>query len=91
MDAKATEKVLDYQWRRMGLETKYEDALLWAMTTGKAFWWFRWNKDASRPRADARAGVRWQRSITRFPVGDVEVEVGTAFELLVADPVSAHR
>jgi hypothetical protein len=86
MDAKATEKILDYQWRRLGLETKYEDVLLWAMTTGKAFWWIRWNKDVPARVQMPGPDLGGDGSIAEVPLGDVEIEVGTAFELLVADP-----
>lgn len=81
MDAKATEKVLDYQWRRLGLESKYEDVIVWAMTTGKAFWWVRWNNDVMGRVTDPETS-----EVLDLPIGDVEVEVGTAFEVLVADP-----
>lgn len=86
MDAKATEKVLDYQWRRMGLETKYEDAILWAMTTGKSFWWIRW--DTSIPARVQMPGpeLGGDGSIVQVPLGDVVIENGTAYELLVQDP-----
>jgi hypothetical protein len=86
MDAKATEKVIDYQWRRLGLETKYEDALLWAMTTGKSFWWFRWDKNAVGRVQEPESQFGGQGQVHEIPVGDVSIEVGTAFELLVADP-----
>lgn len=86
MDAKATEKVLDYQWRRMGLETAYEDVLLWAMTTGKAFWWFHWNPAVQGRVQDVGPEYGGTGEKLELPLGDVEVEVGTAFELLVADP-----
>jgi len=86
LDAKATEKVLDYQWRRMGLETKYEDAILWAMTTGKSFWWLRW--DSAQPARVQMPGpeLGGTGEVVTAPLGDVTVEVGTAFEVLVADP-----
>lgn len=86
MDAKATEKVLDYQWRRIGLETKYEDAILWAMTTGKAFWWFRWNPETQSRVQMPGPEFGGDSSIQSLPIGDIEIEVGTAFEVLVADP-----
>lgn len=86
MDAKVTEKVLDYQWRRMSLETKYEDVILWAMTTGKAFWWFRWNTDLPARVQMPEPEFGGDGSIQEVPLGDVDVEVGTAFEVLVADP-----
>lgn len=86
LDAKATEKVLDYQWRRLSLETKYEDVLLWAMTTGKAFWWIRWNPNTMGRVQDVGPEEGGSGQIIELPIGDIEIEVGTAFELLVGDP-----
>lgn len=86
LDAKATEKVLDYQWRRLGLETKYEDVILWAMTTGKAFWWLRWDPTVPGRVQDVGPEFGGTGEVMELPIGDVAIEVGTAFELLVADP-----
>jgi hypothetical protein len=36
MNARATEKAIHYQWRRLQLEQKYKDALLWAKDSAKA-------------------------------------------------------
>lgn len=90
MDAKATEKVLDYQWHRMGLETKYEEALLWAMTTGKSFWWFRWDPGVPGRVQMPGPELGGDGSVQQVPLGDVTCEVGTAFEILVADPGISH-
>lgn len=84
MNARATEKVLVYLWRKLKLEDKYEDVLRWAFITGKAFWWFYWDQEAlvtvKEPDGLTRRG-----EILDVPLGDVAVEVGTAFEVLVAD------
>lgn len=85
LDAKATEKALEYLWRKLGLETKYEDSILWAMITGKSFWWFHWNSQSlgrvKLPDSPAGPG-----KVVEVPLGDVEVEGGTAFEFLPGDP-----
>jgi hypothetical protein len=85
MNARATEKVLQYMWRRAGLESKYEDVLMWAFITGKAFWWFYWDQTAlatvKEPDGLTRKGEMFDA-----PLGDIACEVGTAYELLVSNP-----
>lgn len=85
LDAKATEKAIDYLWRKLGLETKYEDAVLWAMTTGKAFWWFRWDTNVNARVQMPGPEYGFNNEVVEAPLGEVSVEVGTAFELLVQD------
>lgn len=84
-NAKATQKVLDYFWRKLRLEQKYKDALQWALIAGKGYWWFHWNPDAiARVMVtDPATGVK---TYNDQPLGDIEVEVGSPFEMLVADP-----
>lgn len=85
LNAKATTKVLEYLWEKLQLEEKFEEVILWSMVTGKAFWWFRWNEGAiaSVKTPEDELG---QEQILDIPLGEPEVEVGPAFELLVADP-----
>jgi hypothetical protein len=84
MNARATEKAIEYQWRRLQLEIKYKDALLWAKDSAKSAWWFYWDSNAqSRIKSMDPLG---RPTVTSVAAGDVGVEVGSAFELLVADP-----
>jgi hypothetical protein len=84
LNAKATTKVFEYQWARLGIEEKQEEVLLSAMVTGKAFWWLFWNENAiAQIKEDQLVG---KPLIHDLPEGDVDIEVGSAFELLVADP-----
>ncbi len=85
MNAKATEKVLSYLWRKLGLETKYEDAVLGAGVTGKHFWWFHWNPKAlgQLRLSDGPDGSPGQ--IVDAEMGDILVEGGSAFEVLPDD------
>jgi len=85
LNAKATTRMLEYQWDRLMLEEKYEEALLWSMQTGKCFWWMYWNETALGQIKEP-AGVIGKETIHDVPLGDVGVELGTAFEVLVADP-----
>lgn len=85
LNAKATTKVLEYLWDKLMLEEKYEEALLWSMQTGKAFWWFRWNPGTSA-QVRTPEDILGQTEVLDVPLGDVDVEIGTAFEILVSDP-----
>ena len=88
-DAKASERALDYYWEKNGLEEKYLDALLWAADCGKSFWWFHWDNNVIVPvsQEDALSG---EVGIVDEQLGDIRVEVGNAFEVLVADPKLSH-
>jgi hypothetical protein len=85
LNAQATTKVLEYLWKKLLLEEKYEEALLWSMQTGKAFWWFRWD-DNKVAQVKAPADVFGAERVEDVPLGDVTIELGTAFEMLVSDP-----
>lgn len=81
-NAKATQKVLDYLWRKLQLETRYKDALEWAAVCGKGFWWYHWDPTAKgRVLMDTELGKEVKTGI----VGEPEIEVGSAFEVLVPD------
>jgi len=84
LNAEGTTKALEYQWDRLRLEELYEDSLLWSMQTGKAFWWFRWDKGAVAQVRDP-GGLTVKPSTLDVPLGDVHVDLGSAFELLVDD------
>jgi hypothetical protein len=88
LNAQATEKRLNYIWRKRHLETRYEDRLLWAMTCGKSFWWLHWDDTALAPIKVPVEELQDPSAppIVNAPIGDVEVEVGTSFEVLVRDP-----
>ena len=84
-NAKATQKVLDYLWRKLRLEAKYKEAILWSTIAGKAFWWFHWNEGAVG-RVKQMDPMTGMASYQDKALGDAEVEVGSPFEVLVADP-----
>lgn len=88
-DARATKMALDYLMRAMNIEQKYKEALNWANTCSKGFFWFHWD-----PTKMARTVVTdpiTEKEITQeFEGGDVDVEVGSPFEVLVADPGIPH-
>ncbi len=88
LNARATEKMLAYLWSRLHLEEKYKDARGWATIASKGFWWFYW--DAA---AFGRVQVMGQDGKPTYQpaqIGDVCVEVGSPFEVLVADPTKSR-
>ena len=85
LDARMTTKVLDFNWRHLGLEEAYVSALGWAMRTGHGYWWFRWDEDLTGrvKLTDEQSGeVQVQEGV----LGDVSVEISSPFEMVVADP-----
>ncbi len=85
MDARATERLLKYQWDRLRLETLYKEARLWASVCGKGFWWFGYD-EAAIGRVQLTDPITGEKRIETVPLGDVTVDVGTAWEVLVKDP-----
>ena len=84
MDARATQKALDYIFRKLEFEKKYKQTLNWANTAGKGFLWFYWD-----PKATARVAIRNsldQVETVEAPLGDVCIEVGSPFEVIPSDP-----
>lgn len=84
MDARASERALKYQWERLRLEVAYRDARQWASVCGKSYWWLGYDetilgrvqqKDAYGRRVESDAEL-----------GDVTIEVGNAWEVLVPKP-----
>lgn len=84
LDARATTKALDYIWRKLQLERLYGSALRWSSITDHGYWWFSWD-----PSAQARLAVQGpdgQMQVVMAPIGDVDVEAGSPWEVGVADP-----
>lgn len=83
-NAKGTQKVLDYLWRKQKLEKKLRHAIHWAKYCGKGFWWFHWD-----PSQMARVVMQSQPGMPPVygdqVVGDVLIEVGSPFEIFVPD------
>ena len=84
LNARASTKAIYYQWSKQKLEEKHKDARLWASITGKSYWWFSWNEqDTGRLRTTDPTTQAVKD--TPAQIGDVDVEVGSAFEVLVKD------
>lgn len=85
LDARMTTKALAYQHDRLILERKYREALGWAEITGKGYWWFYWDPALTgRVRIPGENGMPDQ--VQEAILGDICIEVGSPFEMLVADP-----
>lgn len=84
LDARATTKALDYEWRRLRLEQLYGRALRWAGTTDHGYIWLYWDEKAEgKIKITDQAG---SEQVVSAPVGDIAAEVGSPFEVVVADP-----
>lgn len=85
MNARASEKAITYIWYRQKMEEKYKDARLWATVASKGFWWIRWN-DQLQARVQTTHPETGQKQVDTAPLGDIEIEVGSPFEVFVANP-----
>lgn len=77
-NARATQKALEYITRKADLPQKWMQAMSWVPITGKSYWWIRFDPlQTSQTLMDGRPE----------PIlGDVQVDFGSAFEFLPADP-----
>jgi len=89
LDARMTTKVLDFNWRALGLEQAYVSALGWSMRTGHGYWWFRWD-DQLQARIRLQDEETGETQVQEGVVGDVSAEVGGPFETVVGDPNIEH-
>lgn len=89
LDARMTERALDYLYERDEQEQKYIDVVQWAGDTGKAYWCLHWN-----PKRTATVQIENPILQTKQMVdseeGDIETEVESAFGILVPDLRLAH-
>jgi hypothetical protein len=88
LNARSTERALDYIFRKQSMEAKYKRAKLWTGIASKGYWWFSWNENSiGRVRTeDPLLGVKDEEAV----LGDVEITVGTPFEVLVSDPTQSR-
>jgi hypothetical protein len=89
LKARGSQRMLDYQWRQLALEQKFKDVLYSAKDCGKAFMWLHWDptkKGRIMDRDPMTGGTTYREAV----LGDIVVEVGDAFQVLVADPGIQH-
>jgi hypothetical protein len=78
MNAKASQKALEYGTRAFGLRQRYMQVMQSLPITGKAFLWVRWDEKAIGRQRTAQG--------TEPLLGEVAIDFGSAFEFLPADP-----
>jgi hypothetical protein len=88
-DAEATTKALDYAWRKFQLERCYKDALHWASQTGHGYWWFHWD-DQAIGKVQLQDPMTGKQTVESALLGDLRVEVGSPWEVMVADPAITY-
>ncbi len=80
MNADATQMALRYFLRKDGFEQKYRQTLNWANTCSKGFIWISWDESKVGRMKDPMTGAP-----TEAQIGDINLEVGSPFEILVSD------
>ncbi len=90
MNARASQKALDYQWRRLHLELAHMDAIMWAEVCGRGFWWIYWNPTAKARVRTTNPQTGQSEVQEALNAGDIGLEVGSPFELLVSDNSQIH-
>lgn len=81
MNARLTQKALEYQDRRLSIIDRYDEALHWAELCSHGYLWLHWD-----PTVVTRGPNPLTGQVEEGQLGDIRLEVGSPFELLVADP-----
>lgn len=83
LNARMTERALDYLYEVADQEEKYNDVLLWARYTGKAYWGIHWDDTKVVPvRTKDQFGAS---QIQDAESGDIVISVESGFSILVPD------
>lgn len=91
LDARATEHSLDYFYQKSQQEQAYLDVIQHASETGKAYWWIYWNPNLKAViRRKSELGTVSLHDVTGDGGGDVEIQVDSAFSVLVPDLRRTH-
>lgn len=86
LNARLTAQALQYQQRNLNLEQKYDQALMWAQLCSHGYWWFHWNPNKVSRIKEVTDPISGQKTSVEGKVGDIQIEVGSPFEILVQDP-----
>lgn len=91
LDARMTERALDYTYERVDEEQKYTDAILWAGYTGKSYWVYTWNPNKIAQLRKKPSELTGEQSpIEDFKGGDIDIAVDSAYTILVPDLGRSH-
>jgi hypothetical protein len=86
LNARLSAQALQYQQRNLQLESRYDQALMWSSLTGHGYWWFHWNPKKVARIKEVTDPISGAKTTVEGEVGDIQVEVGSPFEVLVQDP-----
>lgn len=88
LNARYTTKALEYQHRRLSLEARYDEALMWAELCSHGYLWLHWDDQVTARgyMPDENDPLNGEKELVEAKLGDVAVEVGSPFEVLVGDP-----
>jgi len=85
MNARATNRAIDYFWRKQQMNRKMRHVVMQAEVGAKGYLWVYW--DSSRIVQGVQEDpVTGEKVRVEAMLGDVCVEVGSPYEVLVADP-----
>lgn len=84
LNARMTERALDYAYERTDQEEKYNDVLLWARYTGKAYWGIHWD-DTKTTSVKIKNELTGEPEVVDAMGGDVDLSVESGFAILVPD------
>jgi len=83
LNARGSQKAIDSVYRRTHQEHKLLQMQLWARNASHGYLWFHWNENAKgRTLERDQTGLE---TYTESVLGDIDTEVGSPFEVLVAD------
>lgn len=85
LNARATTRFFEFIWQKLHLERKYSQALRWAAISDHGYWWFYWDPEASGKIVNTNPELGPTGPVVK-PIGEICVEVGSPFEVVVADP-----
>ena len=88
LNARASTKAIEYEWRQTRLEQKYRDALDWANKCGHGYWWFHW--DPTIIGRTTQADAQGKKIVQEGQIGDIVVEAVSPFEIVVDDPAISY-
>jgi hypothetical protein len=86
LNARITAQALQYQQRNLQLESRYDQALMWSALCGHGYWWFHWNPNKVVRIKEISDPISGEKTTVEGNAGDIQIEVGSPFEILVQDP-----
>ncbi len=89
-DARMTTQALRFLEDKLRMQRLYEKALMWSVMTNHGYWWFYWDENklgkVKQQQVDPVTNVVIEETIENGVVGEICIEAGGPFEVLIADP-----